>query len=248
MVFFYILLIFILGLVIGSFIGAYTYRLPEGIDIKKGGSFCPHCHKNLAWYDNIPLISYFLLNGKCRHCKKNISPRYPLIEAATALGFVGVYYLQRPFFETLLFLFVFSILIAIFVIDLEYQIIPDNLVFILLITVYWLLLTEHFPTFYLNLATGFGSALFLLLVHLITSGRGMGLGDVKFALFAGTFLGWPNSLTWLFGAFLIGAVTGIALILAKRASFKKPIPFGPFLIISFIITVIWGEKLGLYVF
>jgi len=238
----YIPLLAIFGLVVGSFLGAYTFRYPRGISVLKGRSICPKCKKNLAWHDNIPVLSFLLLKGRCRNCSKSISLRYPLIEIATALGFVGIWFLSlEPVFLIFLIL-IFSLLVVIFVIDLEQKIVPDEVVFAGFgLTVFYLLLISP-STLFTSLAAGFGAALFLLLVHLATRGRGMGLGDVKFAVFAGTFLGWPIVPIWLFTAFLTGAVVGTILVLAKKASFGKQIAFGPFLVISLIIVFIWGEK------
>ena len=238
----YIPLLAIFGLVVGSFLGAYTFRYPRGISVLKGRSICPKCKKNLAWHDNIPVLSFLLLKGRCRNCSKSISLRYPLIEIATALGFVGIWFLSpEPVFLIFLIL-IFSLLVAIFVIDLEQKIVPDELVFAGFgLTVFYLLLISP-STLFASLAAGFGAALFLLLVHLATRGRGMGLGDVKFAVFAGTLLGWPMMPVWLFTAFLTGAFVGTILVLAKKVSFGKQIAFGPFLVISLIIVFIWGEK------
>lgn len=267
MIYFFIALIFILGLIVGSFLSAFTYRLPRRIELVFARSFCPQCKKKIAWYDNIPLFSYLNLKGRCRKCHKKISLRYPAIELSTGLSFVVIFFivvncaaaLQAGFFRgtascgwvlnlgisTLPFLLlVASSLVAIFVIDLERQIIPDSLVFFLfLITIFALLLTSS-PTLFTSLATGFGAALFLLLVNLVTRGRGMGLGDVKFALFAGTLVGWPQVLVWLYGAFIIGAVVGLTLIALGKAKFGKHIPFGPFLVVSLFITLIWGNSLA----
>ncbi|TEU02142.1 prepilin peptidase [Candidatus Woesebacteria bacterium] len=238
----YIPLLAIFGLVMGSFLGAYTFRYPRGISVLRGRSVCPKCKKNLVWYDNIPVLSFILLKGRCRECGKKISLRYPLIELATALGFVGIWFLfLEPVFLVFLIL-IFSLLVAVFVIDLEQKIVPDELVFTGFgLTVFYLLLISP-STLFTSLAAGFGAALFLLLVHLATRGRGMGLGDVKFAVFAGTLLGWPMMPVWLFTAFLTGAVVGTILVLAKKVSFGKQIAFGPFLVISLIIVFIWGEK------
>jgi len=238
----YIPLLAIFGLVVGSFLGAYTFRYPRGISVLRGRSVCPKCKKNLVWYDNIPVLSFVLLKGRCRECGKKISLRYPLIELATALGFVGIWFLfLEPVFLVFLIL-IFSLLVAVFVIDLEQKIVPDELVFTGFgLTVFYLLLISP-STLFTSLAAGFGAALFLLLVHLATRGRGMGLGDVKFAVFAGTLLGWPMMPVWLFTAFLTGAVVGTILVLAKKVSFGKQIAFGPFLVISLIFVFIWGEK------
>lgn len=195
------------------------------------------------WYDNIPVLSFLLLKGRCRNCSKKISLRYPLIELATASGFVGIWFLYlEPVFLIFLIL-IFSLLVAIFVIDLEQKIVPDELVFagFVIVIVFWLIVKPSI--LYIYLFSGFAAALFLLLIHLATRGRGMGLGDVKFAVFAGTLLGWPMMPMWLFIAFLTGAVVGTILVLAKKLSFGKQIAFGPFLVMSLIIVFIWGEKL-----
>ena len=257
---FYIIFIFTLGLGVGSFITAYSYRWPRGISVKKGRSFCPHCKKKISWYDNIPLISYLLLGGKCRNCGEKISIRYPLIEFLTAVTFISVYYflssctkLQSspicewqsvlgwwalPYLLTLA-----SILLAIFVIDFEHQLIPDELVFFLInISVFALIIATN-DKLYLFLLSGFGMALFLLLLNLITKGRGMGLGDVKLVIPLGLILGWPYSLVWLFVSFISGGVVGLILIALKRARFGKHIAFGPFMILAFLITMFWGDSL-----
>lgn len=254
----YTFIVLLLGLCIGSFVSALTYRAPRGISIAKGRSFCPHCKAKISWYDNIPLFSYLFLRGKCRSCGKKISLRYPFIEGAVALGFLYIYSstcalgsleVACRWQESLgsinlaLLFFVFSLLIAVFVIDLERQIIPDNLVFLLLSVTTLFLLLGSSKFFFVNVLTGFFAAAFLLLLFLITKGKGMGLGDVKFAVFAGVFLGWPHSVTWLFASFLIGAFVGLLLILLKKASFGKHIPFGPFLVVSFFIVVLFGERI-----
>lgn len=257
------LLFITLGLVIGSFLSAYTYRLPRGISIAKGRSVCPNCKKKIAWYDNIPLLSYLLLGGKCRNCKRAISVRYPLIEISTALLFVATYFyflkcltLQVVFLKSNCFyinflgpwalpyfLLIATILIAIFVIDLEYQIIPDEFVFFLFGITFLVILIFSAGDFYVRLLTAFFSGLFLLVLHLITRGKGMGLGDVKMALFGGLLFGFPQTLVWMFLSFIVGALVGLFLIIIGKAKFGKHIPFGPFLVVSFFITLIWGDVL-----
>ncbi len=244
----------VLGLVVGSFIAALTYRLPRNISIAKGRSRCNFCKSQIAWYDNVPLISFFILGGRCRSCKKSISLRYPIIEALTAATFLLTPVFYPHLTKNLNFLFstfaplslalllvVFSVLIAIFVIDLEHQIIPDLLTFTLLgILVFYLLLISY-PDLFLSFFAGLLSALLLLAIHMLTKGRGMGLGDVKFAIFGGMFLGYPLFLVWLMGSFVLGAIVGVILILIGRASFGKQIAFGPFLALSLILTALFGN-------
>ena len=251
------ILLIVVGMATGSFLGALTFRLPRGQTIVKGRSLCPHCKRKIAWHDNIPLFSYLILGGRCRHCDKEISKRYPFIELSTGLVFLGTYLLldncSGELAQTLcswkaslklltlpFLLFVASVMITIFVIDLEQKLIPDELSLFGFIVV--LVAAIFLASFFANVFSGLLVSVILLLIHLVTNGRGMGLGDVKLALFAGTFLGWPYALIWLFIAFLTGAQVGIILILVGKASFGKQIPFGPFLIFSFFITVILGQN------
>lgn len=229
-----ILFLFLLGLVFGSFLGALTYRLPRKVSINDGRSKCPNCSKIIAWYDNIPVISFLILRGRCRNCKKEISVRYSLIELATAVTFV----LIGPNTVTLA---IATILIAIFVIDLEHQLIFDELVFAGLGVLIANLLILDSPLIFHYLLAGFLAANFLLFLNLITRGRGMGLGDVKLALLIGTFLGLNKFMPWLLMSFISGSVVGLFLIVTKKATIKQKVPFGPFLIIGAILTTIFGN-------
>ncbi len=233
--------LFILGLIFGSFISALTYRYPRGISIVKGRSFCPKCKKQIAWFDNIPVVSYLILGGRCRNCKKKISPRYILIELATGLGFLTLQGLTLQGVYSIYILAgqlaVFVILESIFIIDLEHQIIPDDFIFPGL-------LVSLLATDYLLLATlfsGFLAASLLMLIHLLTRGRGMGLGDVKFAVLGGILVGLKLMPVWLFLSFLTGGVAGFILILGRRAGLKDKIAFGPFLIIGLGLTFLYGN-------
>lgn len=220
----------VFGLVFGSFVTALSYRYPRGISNVKGRSFCDNCRKQISWFDNIPLLSFIFLGGKCRNCREKISWRYPLIEIITAIGF---YLIGFNIPNLVLFL----LLEIIFVIDFENQIIPDAFIFLGIVV--FLLFNFSFS----NIFAGFASSFFLLFIHLITKGRGMGLGDVKFAVLAGAIVGLKLFSIWLFAAFLTGAAVGIILILGKKARLKTKVAFGPFLVISIPIALIWGEKI-----
>lgn len=233
-----------LGLLFGSFFSVISYRLIRNMTWVTGRSVCPRCKKQIAWYDNLPLISFIFLKGRCRNCKIRISIRYPLIEIATGLGFV---YLAQLFYLnplTLIYsIIVFSILFIIFIIDFEHKIIPDSLIFVgLFVTVSYYLLTNN-QELIPSLFAGLTSSLGLLIIHLLTRGRGMGLGDVKFAVWGGMLVGFRYNLIWLFLAFLTGGISGIILILGKRAGLKDQIAFGPFLIVAIGLTFVFGDKL-----
>lgn len=240
-------LIFAIGLVFGSFFAAFSWRYPRRISIVKGRSICPNCKHQINWYDNIPLFSYIFLKGKCRNCGKHISWRYPMIEALTALGFFFLFSVFSASPLILVYsLIIFSILVLIFVIDLEHRIIPDGFTFLGILTVtVFLLFTDSrliISTFFAGLLPAF----FLLLIHLATRGRGMGLGDVKFAILGGMLTGMRLNIVWLFLAFLTGGIVGTILILRGKAGLKDQIAFGPFLVVSVGLTFILGNKLLMF--
>jgi prepilin signal peptidase PulO-like enzyme (type II secretory pathway) len=227
------IVLLVLGLVTGSFLGALTYRLPRRISINEGRSKCPECNHQISWFDNIPVLSFLILHGKCRNCKVKISPRYPLIESVTAVTFVIIG------FNPLSLIFAL-ILIAVFVIDLEHQIIPDELTFFGLLFLTLNLLLFNQELLFVNLLAGLISANILLFLNLITNGRGMGLGDVKLAILIGAIVGLNMFLVWIFFSFIAGSIVGIILIALKKANLKQKIAFGPFLIIGLVLSFYFG--------
>lgn len=244
--------VFLLGLIIGSFLAAYAYRKPLDIAISKGRSFCPNCKHSLAWYDNIPLFSYLFLRGKCRYCHKTISPRYFLIELSTGILFLLTYLNLFRISSNLVFLpsshllslvvllILVSLFVFIFVVDLEHQLILDDAVFAglgFVILLYFLTSTPLIT----NLLAGFCASLFLLIIYFATRGRGMGLGDVKFAILGGLILGPSLTVSWMFLSFILGGIIGIFLLLTKSAKLKDKIAFGPFLIAGLFITIYLGS-------
>lgn len=238
---FLIFLVAFFGLVFGSGISCLTWRIPKAKTIFWDRSICPKCKTKISLFDNIPLISYLILGAKCRNCKKQISARYPLIELTSMIGFLSLFWVFKsfplPYLLTVYALFLVTL--TIFIIDLERQIIPDNLVFILFLL---FILKSYFLNpnseniLWDNIFSGFVASLFLLLIHLITRGKGMGLGDVKLAIPLGFLLGAIPTYYFMFYSFLTGAIVGIILILAKKASFGQRIAFGPFMIIGFWIS------------
>ena len=215
------------GLVVGSFIGVVSYRLPRGLGFIKGRSFCDNCKKSLRWYDNIPAFSYLLLSGKSFCCSKKISIRYPLIEIASGIGTVLIYLLSSNF----IFIVLFYLLLVVFIIDIENQIIPDTFSFLIFLGG----LLYFFS--YEKILAGFLLSSVILFVYIATKGRGMGLGDVKLTLGLGTWLGLSKGFTFLFTSFLIGGIIALLLLLLGRAKMKTKIAFGPFLIIGFLLTL-----------
>ena len=244
----------LLSLSIGSFLGAFTYRYEKGESITKGRSKCPNCKRTIRAIDNIPVISYLLLGGKCRDCGKNISPRYIAIELSTAmLLFVLGFFVKncsgtsplctlagQGFIGYLSIGILAFICISIFVVDFEQMVIPDVFTFFGIFVFTFPLLFSH-ELFFLRLAGGFIASLFLLLLHLGTGGKGMGLGDVKFAILGGLVLGIKLVVQWFFIAFLLGGVVGVLLLLTKKSKIGKQIPFGPFLVVALFVTFILGD-------
>lgn len=238
--------VFFLGLCVGSFLNVLIYRMPRGLGFVKGRSFCPKCKNKLSWFDNLPLVSFVLLKGKCRYCRKTISWKYPAVELLTGTVFLLSYLSSLSCLSYLLF----AGLIVVFFIDLEYQIIPDEV--ILPLAVLFIvqgiieIILSPLNTNFLILNTFFpaiGSFLFLYSIYLITKGKGMGFGDVKLAFLMGLVLGWPKIIVAFYLAFLTGAIIGIILILLRKAKLKQKIAFGPFLVLGTMIAYLWGDKI-----
>lgn len=246
---FFNVIIFIFGLLVGSFLNCVIYRLEEGKSFLKGRSFCPKCKHTLIWRDLVPVFSFAALLGKCRYCKTKISWQYPLVELATALLFLTSYNLVggdgslSGIGATIYLLIISSFLIVIFVFDLRNLIIPDAVIFpaIILAFLYDILfLRLNISNF---LYSAFGAVLFFLAIFLISRGKWLGFGDVKLALFMGLVLGFPNILVAMFLAFFIGAIIGLGLIARKKKTLKSELPFGPFLITGTFLALFWGKEL-----
>lgn len=233
--------VFTLGLLIGSFLNVCIYRIPEKISVAKGFSFCPNCKKRIQPYDLIPVISYLFLKGTCRNCKASISAQYPLVEFLTGLLFILVFqqFGLTPFAGLVAFLV--SLLIVITFIDLKLQIIPDGLVILIFIAgIGATFLSGLSP--WAHIIGFFAVSVLLLLIAFLSNG-GMGGGDIKLMAAAGLFLGWQLILLSLMIASIVGAVISIGLLLLKKADRKSMVPFGPFLSIGILISILYGNTL-----
>ena len=237
----------IIGAMVGSFLNVCICRLPKGESIMTPRSHCPQCQTPIRFYDNIPLLSYLLLRGKCRSCRAPISAQYPIVESVTALGSLILFLKFGMSWEYLLYFLFLSALIVITVIDLYHQIIPDVIslpgVGIGLLAS---LVLPHLK--FLNSLTGVllgGGSLFLVatLYQWFFKREGMGGGDVKLLAMVGAFLGWKAViLTILFSSF-IGSITGIIFIAVKGRDLKYAIPFGPFLSLGAVLSLFLGEEI-----
>lgn len=236
-----LVLLFIVGAVIGSFLNVCIYRLPRQESIIVPGSHCPACGEPLKWFDNIPLISYLILKGKCRRCGGAISFNYPLVELLNAVFYVLAGWKFGPEAHLLPALLLISTLIVIFFIDLKHYIIPNVVVFPVAaiglgsMIIIW-------PNRWLELlAAGLISAAFFFVVAMIKPG-GMGMGDVKMAAMLGFFLGRAITVA-LFLGFFLGAAIGVGLIFAGRKGRKSQIPFGPFLAVGALVALFFGDPI-----
>lgn len=231
---FYNFIVFIFGLIIGSFLNCVIYRLEEDRSFLQGRSFCPHCKHKLGFFDLIPILSFLVLKGKCRYCRKPISWQYPLVELATAVIFVVAFSILHSVFHILISAF----LIVIFVYDLKHYLIPDKVIYPAIGTaLIYDLLVFDLGTF----GAALSAAAFFAAIVLVSQGKWMGMGDVKFAFLMGLILGLPQTLVALFFAFLSGAIIGIGLILSRKKSLKSEVPFGPFLVAGTLVALFWGE-------
>ncbi|HKZ35773.1 MAG TPA: prepilin peptidase [Patescibacteria group bacterium] len=244
------LLLFVLGVCAGSFLNVVLYRLRTGDSPLRGRSYCDNCKKPIAWYDNIPLLSFLILSGKCRHCQRQIPIDYPIVEALTGIQFVWLYWLLKVNFNFFgrvegfyslallaywLVLFAGSLAIAVY--DLKYMLIPDE---ILLPLIGLSLLRLPVSGQWQVVPVGIISAAFLWLLWKLTRGRGMGEGDIRLGLLMGLVLGWPQIIIAYFVAFLTGALWGVILIIARGKSLKTKVAFGPFLLLGMLIAKLFG--------
>jgi leader peptidase (prepilin peptidase)/N-methyltransferase len=230
------------GAAIGSFVNVLAYRLPRRESIVKPRSRCPHCETQIAGYDNIPVLSWFLLRGRCRHCKASIPVRYPLVEALTALLFVGVG-LKIGLEDTLAPALALTItLVAAADTDLEHQIIPNRLMAISAVAAVALWAAVDPSRLPENLIAGAAAGGFLL-VAAVAYPAGMGMGDVKLAGVMGLYLG-ASVAPAMFVGFAAGALVGIAIVLIRGASARKQgVPFGPFLALGGIVGLLYGPAI-----
>jgi len=242
-----LLLAFILGAILGSFLNVVIDRLSTGRGIVGGRSYCEHCKKTLSPIDLIPIFSYLFLGGKCRFCRKRIPQRLILVEILTGITFTLIASLFMAqtitMFSAIFLAAILWCLIGIFFADIEYGIIPDMLVILSTIASIAYLFEKHVPLTN-HLYAGIGSLFFFLLLFVVTRGRGMGFGDVKFSFVLGFLLGFPSVIVALYIAFLTGALVSIILVVWRKLRFfGSTIPFGPFLVVSVIISLFWGDQI-----
>ena len=250
----FILIFFILGLIIGSFLNVVVYRLNVAESIL-GRSYCPHCKNKIHWYDNIPLLSFILLKMKCRDCQKIISWQYPMVEFFTGIVFalVGAYFFfpldAQSWISTFYFLALFSMLMVIFVYDWKFMEIP--------MIIFWIALgftilhnlffdwANFIPelgiwnlSVFSGLIGGLAAFLFFFILVSVSKERWMGMGDAYLGFLAGFIVGYPKIIGTLIFAFFIGSVCSMILLAMKKKTMKSQVPFAPFLVSAIMLVIL----------
>lgn len=270
--YFFGIAVFVFGLLIGSFLNVVIYRLPLGESIVLPASHCPACDAAIIWYDNIPVVSYAILGGRCRSCRTQISPIYPAVELLVACLYLLLFIIHRgqvingswlPLLADIVFV---SLIVPLVFIDLRYKLLPNAITYpglaaLLMLRALapdpWIL--SHTPHIFGPTAPPWALAMFGSLMGAVVGGgtlwlvreiyyrvrhvEGMGLGDVKMMLMVGAFLGWQLTLLTIFVGSLLGSVIGMLLIALRGGNMKTQIPFGVFLGPAAIIALLIGQPL-----
>ena len=231
--------IFIYGIIIGSFLNVCIYRIPKKENIAISRSHCMNCGYQLKWYDLIPLFSYLFLGGKCRKCHEKISIQYPLIEALNGCLYLLVFTRYGMSVDSLLYCLLFSALLTLSVIDFRTYEIPIGInIFILLLGIIHMIVDY---SNWMNYVIGFlAVSVFLYIIYLVTKGRGIGGGDVKLMATCGLLIGWKLIIL----GFLLGCIIGSIchLIRLKVSNAEQVLAMGPYLSIGVAIAVLWGNQ------
>ena len=243
--------VIVMGGLWGSFANVCIYRLPKRQGVVSGRSYCPKCKKKIFWHDNIPIISYFLLSGKCRKCKKKISIQYSLVEFISIFSFFTLYYLYGITLTTLLLMILSLSLIVIFFIDLKHFIIPNSITFPMMalgfIKSFDPNLDSIFPNYILSLLGGlFGYGIIWCITFFykqIKKKEGMGLGDAKLLSVFGFWFGLKAVPFVIFLSSAIALISVIPDLMKKSKTMSSQIPFGPYIILGALVYLILEKKI-----
>ena len=237
-----ILFTFLMGLIVGSFLNVWVLRSKNHEDIIFNPSHCPNCNHRLGTLDLIPLFSYLFLKGKCRYCKAKISSQYFIVELLTGVIFSLIYYYFGFTITALFYCLISAVLIAIFVFDLKYFLISEQMLLVggaLVLSLHLYNGADLMP--YIRGAIGLALPFFL--ISFFSKEKYMGYGDSELSLLLGFMVGYPMVYVNFFAAIFTGAIISIILMLFRGQNLKSEIPFGPFLILGTIITLLYGEAL-----
>jgi len=228
------------GLIVGSFLNVVAYRVPTGQSIVRPGSHCPTCKTPIRWFDNIPVVSWIVLRGRCRSCEAKISPRYAAVEAFTGITFALAVYAFGVSWRLLLAWFFMAVLTSLALIDLDHMVIPTIIALPAGVIGLGAAVALEPSRWWVYLASAGGAALFCFLLVMLWPGGGMGGGDITLALLVGGVLGFPNVLVAFFVAFLLGSIVGVYMIAVLKKTRKAQVPFGPFLAVGSYVALFAG--------
>lgn len=235
------ILVFMVGSIIGSFLNVCIYRIPREKSIISPASNCTYCNTPIRWFDNIPILSFILLKGRCRACYNKISLRYLIVEILTPVLFIALY---SKYSHDIFYFFIYSLLVCFLIagtfIDFEHQILPDEITYPLII-LGLILSVFNLNVKFIERLLGILACGGLLYLIVIISRGGMGGGDVKLAAGIGSFLGIKAGLASLVFAFILGGLVGVILLLTGIKGRKDPIPFGPFIAFGAFIIILFNE-------
>ena len=251
-IFIFLVFIFLIGLCFGSFANVCIYRLPKSKQTLAGRSYCPKCKKKIKWFDNIPVLSYFLLNGKCRSCKKKISSQYLIVELIMGFGFLLIFLNYHNHLASILLSILLLMYVIIFFIDLKHFIIPDSLNFGIIILAFAknflpnlnLIFTQNMTHSVIGGIAGYLSIwIIIYLYKTFKKIEGMGLGDAKLMAGIGLLFGWQSIPFVLFVAAVLGLLLVMPSLVEKKKNLKSKIPFGPYIITASLIYFLFGNVL-----
>ena len=234
------IIIFLYGIVIGSFLNVCIYRIPKKENIVKIRSHCMQCDRDLRWYELVPLFSYLLQGGKCRGCKTKISIQYPLVEAANGVFYVLIFIINGMNVDSLLYCLLVSALLVLSVIDFRTYEIPFGInVYIFVLGIARTIL--HYEEWTNHVTGFFAVSVVLYIIIIVTKGRGIGGGDMKLMATCGLFLGWKEIIL----AFLLGCIIGSVchIIRMRVTKCDHVLAMGPYLSIGVVISMLWGNGL-----
>jgi leader peptidase (prepilin peptidase)/N-methyltransferase len=256
MIVLWLILFFMVGAVIGSFINVVADRVPEGKSVVSPPSHCSGCQQQISAVDNIPIVSYLLLRGRCRNCGVAIPRRLLWVELGTGILFAFLYWHYGLGWELALVVLYCCMFVSLLLIDLEKRILPNKMVYpgmIIAFTIAALgsifgfepsyIVGMGFPLWIVDAAVGGGIGFGILFIIAIASRGGMGWGDVKLAALIGLVAGFPLVILALFLAVIAGGLTAAILLLLKLKGRKDAIPFGPFLSLAAMVTLFWGSNI-----
>ncbi len=249
----YALMFLFLGIILGSFINAWVWRIENNLSVAKGRSMCPHCKHTLAWYDLVPVLSYLILRGKCRYCKAKIGRQYPIIELTTGLLFMTTYLLLAPagvqqWIQMLLLLAVSVLLVAAYIYDSKHMELPE--IFMLpaiALGVVYFGLNIFWQGYIAMIPQAIALGVFILAYTALwyfSKGQWLGAGDIRLAAIMGLFLAPKQLVVGIFAAYLVGSVYGVAVLIKSKKKQGIKVPFGPFLIIGFYFGLFFGTQLA----